>query len=173
MITRRKLLLAGSSMLPLAAAACNATLPWNQISSTVASDMSIIATGLQGALSGVQSLNIPGLTQDVKDKVTLALQTIQAAAAGLQAAATATQAAPIFQQAVAAFQAILNVVAGLPLPPQIALPLQAAAILFPVIAGALQLVIQQFQNVPAAPATSARITSADQARSVLIGASKH
>lgn len=156
-------LLATSALL----AACN---PGQvaQISSEVASDAGIIASGLQGALAGLTTLGIAGLTPAKAQTVGDAIAGIKSIASALAGAATASAAQPMVQQLEADLNAIVAALAGLPLPPQIALPLQAATVLLPIIEAAVGMVIS---NVSALRAAQPGMT-ADQARALLIGSGK-
>ena len=59
--------------------------------------------------------------------------------------------------------------AGLPLPPQIQLALQAASVLLPVIEAAVGLLLPAQPAAPAARLAAASALTPDQARALLIG----
>ena len=173
-VSRRKLLLTGASLMPLVLVACNGNA--NQVAAVVAADATIIANGLSGALTQISTLNISGLTTDKLQTIQLAVTSLKNVATALSGATSIAAAQPLVQQIATDLNAVVGALAQLPLPPQIALPLQAAAILLPVIETAVQLAITQI-NVPQAPtATTAAMSDKekqDWARSVLVGASKH
>lgn len=163
MLTRRELL-SRTLLVSPAALALYGCANANQIAATVAIDASTIATGLQGALANISTLNISGLTADKLQTVGLALAGLKSVATALALATTNAQAQPLVQQMETDLNAIVGALAALPLPPQISVALQAAAILLPVIEAAIGMVLPP----PTAPATSAAMTP-DQARLILQG----
>ena len=140
----------------------------NQVASTVASDASLIATGLQGALANIGNLNISGLTADRIQTIGLALAGLKTVATSLAMATTSAQAQPLVQQLETDLNAIVGALATLPLPPQISVALQAAAILLPVIEAAIGMVIP----TPAPTAPAPQHMTPDQARLILQGFTK-
>lgn len=165
MLTRREVLRTGAIGAPaILLVGCNG-LTANQAIGQAAQDAATIAAGLKGSLTSLAALNIQGLTPDKLQAVGLAVAGIQTVATALSMASSSSQARPLVQQLEADLNAVVDTLAGLPLPPQISLPLQAAAILLPVIETAVGMAVTQL-NPPAA----AVAMTADQARAILIGA---
>ena len=167
MLTRRELLSRTILAAPLGFALYGCANA-NQIAATVASDASLIATGLQGALANISTLNISGLTADKMQTIGLALVGLKSVASALALATTTAQAQPLVQQLETDLNAIVGALAALPLPPQISVALQAAAILLPVIEAAVGMVIPTPR--PTAPAP--QHLTPDQARLILQGFAK-
>jgi hypothetical protein len=167
MRTRRELLSRTILASPLALAGCSIfSGGLNSGLAQVASDAAIIASGLAGALSNIGALNIGGLNADKIQTIGLAIAGLKSVATALANATNQSQAQPLVQQIETDLNAIVGALAGLPLPPQISVALQAAAILLPVIETAVNLAVSQ---IPGTPATAA-ILSPDQARLILKGA---
>lgn len=171
MLTRRELLsrsilasAAGFSAAALSGCAAFSTSVNNGLAQ-VSSDATLIANGLAGALQNISALGIPGLTADKVQTIGVAITSLKTVATSLAAATTQAQAQPLVTQIETDLNAIVGAVAGLPLPPQISMPLQAAAILLPVIETAVNLAVSQ---ITTPSATSAAITP-DQARLILKG----
>lgn len=120
-----------------------------------ASDANIIATAISNALP--QLATVQGIPPDSLTKAASFVVDIQRAAAAISAASTAADAQPSVQQLEAGFNALVGVLATLPLPPQVATVIQAANVLLPVIEIAVGMAV-----TPKAGAMSP-----DQARAVL------
>lgn len=129
------------------------------------SDVSLIATGLQSSLAQLTALNVPGMTPGTLAKIGTAIGEIQTVNAALGSVATATQAQPLIAQLEAAINALVATAATLPLPPQIQLPIAAAAILLPVIETAIGLAVSAATQAQANAAQSV-VTNANVAKAV-------
>jgi hypothetical protein len=139
-----------------------------QVVTTAAQDMATVASGLDGALSGLAGLNIKGLTPDKVQKVQAAIADLKTAATALAQASSAGAAQPIVQQVEGDVNAIVTALAGITWPPEqktIATALDAAQVLLPVIESAVGMVLP-----PAAAPKAAAALSPDQARAILLGA---
>ena len=164
MLTRRELLSRTLLASPLALAGCAAFSGGVNAGLTqVSQDATLIANGLQGALQNIGALNIQGLSPDKIQTIGLAIAGLKTVAVALGGATTQSQAQPLVMQIETDLNAIVGALAGLPLPPQIATAIQAAAILLPVLEIAVNLAISQVK-----PLTASAITP-DQARLILKG----
>ena len=139
--------------------------------SAAATDAQTIAAGLSGAMASLSSLNIPGLTPATVTKVQTAIAAIVTVSKSLSGATSTNSAQPLVQQLEGDVNAVVDALAGLSLPAEISLPLQAAAVLLPVIESAVGLAVSQISSATSAKAKASPMT-ADQARALLIGASK-
>lgn len=139
MFTRRQLL-AGAAAFPFVAAlaGCAGTTAAGSALQQAISDAGLIATGLAGAL---KQLAAASFSAPILVKATTAVADIQAAVAALASAASATAAQPLVQRIGADVNAVVGVLAGLPLPAPVSTALTAASVLLPVIEAAVGIVV--------------------------------
>lgn len=138
----------------LALASCN-TAQVDQALAQAASDAQQIAAALKAILPNIGT--VVGISPDKVAKAGQIIADIQSAAAAISSASSASAALPSVQQLEQDVNAVVSVLAGLPLPPPVGPALQAASILLPVIEAAVGIV------VPQAPEPG----TVDQARGVL------
>ena len=168
---RRFLTVGGVSAAAILLVGCNLTpAQVNTALSAAASDAQTIAAGLSGAMSSLATLQIPGLTTTTIGKVQTAIAAIVTVANGLSGATSTNTAQPLVQQLEGDVNAVVDALAGLPLPAEIELPLQAAAVLLPLIETAVGMVVSQVTSAAKMRATTPMTPA--QARALLIGASK-
>lgn len=138
-IMTRRALLRSTALVPIAAlAACNG-MSAAQIGQQVAGDVSLLGTGLAGALPGLVSLKV--LTGADVSKVSGLVGQLTQLASGVSSALTQTAAQPVIQQ-IGGVLAQIAAVAGPLLPPPWGTAIMAAQVLFPVIASAVGLISQ-------------------------------
>ena len=168
---RRFLTVGGVSAAAILLVGCNLTpAQVNTALSAAASDAQTIAAGLSGAMSSLATLKIPGLTATTIGKVQTAIAAIVTVANGLSGATSTNTAQPLVQQLEGDINAVVDALAGLPLPAEIELPLQAATVLLPLIETAVGMVVSQVTSAAKMRATTPMTPA--QARALLIGASK-
>jgi hypothetical protein len=163
-ISRTALVGAGVTLFGCTAAQVNSAL------SQVATDAQTLSAGLSGAMASLSTLNIPGLTPTIIGRVQTAIASVVTVANALSGATSTNSAQPLVQQLEGDVNAVVDALAGLPLPAEIELPLQAAAVLLPVIETAVGLAISQVTASARLRATAPM--SAAQARAILTGAAK-
>jgi hypothetical protein len=122
-----------------------------------AADTATIAVSLKNALPVIAGTN--GISSAVVARVGVAVADIQTVAAAVAAAATPAAALPSVQQLEVDFNAIVNSLAGLPLPPPISSALTAASVLLPIIELAVGMIV---------PPSASKMTP-DEARAILKG----
>ena len=136
---------------------------------TVASDAKLIANGLAGALSQLGSLGIPGLTPAIVAQVGTAIAGITSVADALAGVSTQAEAQPLVAKIETYLNAVVGALAMLPLPPAIALPLQAATILLPIIEALVGMVFRAPPQAAGAARRAAPPLTPDEARLILAG----
>lgn len=94
--------------------------------------------------------NLAGVDQAIVSDVTQGLDALKNGAAALATADSAQTAAPIAQRIIADGEAVLNGLTALPLPPQVAMPVRIASMVFGFLPGIVAMI---FPAVPA-PASS-------------------
>ena len=146
-MNRRRLLITA----PIFLTSCSLVgLTPNQALQQAALDGQTIAAGFKAMLP--QLATVEKINAATTAKVGQYIADLQTVAANLAIATTTAAASPAVQQLEADINAIVTTLAGLPLPPQISLALQAAAILLPTIETAVGLAIQ-----PPPPALAAKL----------------
>lgn len=138
MISRRALL-ASTVLVPLSA--CQTQPTWENTLRAVVADANAIAALLAGALKQIALLNVPGLTPDVLNIAQSSLAGVMSVAQALSGVPDAGAAQPLVLKLASYASTGLGALAVLPLPPPIPGLLAAAAILVPVVAAAVQLVV--------------------------------
>lgn len=128
-----------------------------QVSAQVASDVSLIASGLAGALPGLASLGV--ISAEVVAKVGQYVGQLQQLASGVSTALSQTAAAPIVQQIGAVLSQIVAV-AGPLLPPPWGTAIMAAQVLWPLIAAGVGLLTSNAPQAAAMTPDTARLTLA-------------
>lgn len=163
MLHRREFLrssLLGSSGLVIAGALAGcAGTGASQALSVAIQDAQSIAQGLGDAVTQLQALNISGL-QGSMPKVTTIVSDIQTVVSSLAKVDSANSAQTLVRQLETDVNTVVGIVASLPLPPQIQLAFQAAAVLLPFIETSVGLVVTQIEQNSQANATSAVAGSA-------------
>lgn len=156
---RRSLLFGTTSFFGLAA--CAGT---DQTVKIVATDVQLIANGLQGILPNLGTL--AGLSPESLATIANALADLQQVASAIAQTSTTAEEKPLVQKVEAYVNTIVSILAAIPLiPPPISTVLQAAAILLPIIETAVGLVVQNPPRV-----RGGTPMTADQAR-LILGAS--
>ncbi|MGA9865253.1 MAG: hypothetical protein WBQ75_02310 [Acetobacteraceae bacterium] len=125
----RRTLLAGAALLAatsLAACATGTPTP-----AAVASDVNLIATAFAAMLPTLAS--IPGINASTTASVNQAIGDLQVAATAIVSAATTAAAQPVVSRVETDVNAVIAVLAGLPLPAPIPAVLEAASVLLPII----------------------------------------
>lgn len=107
----------------------------------IAQDVNILATGLNGVLTQLGNISILGLTPAIMSTVGSAIASIQALAVSISTATSTAAAQPLVQKIETYVNTVVSALAVLPLPPAIALALQAASILLPIIETAVGLLV--------------------------------
>lgn len=136
-MNRRNFLVAA----PLFLAACQTTTPFDQTLAKVVSDVNILATGLKGVLTQLTTTNVLGLTSTVLNTITTAISNIQAIAGAIGQVTSIAATQPLIQKIESYVNTVVAALAALPLPPAIAMALQAASILLPIIETAVGLLV--------------------------------
>jgi len=144
--------------------ACAALNPNNtpqQNLSLVVSDVSAIAAAFGKALPQIQALN---LNADVRTMIDASVADLQAVAKAVSMAASSTTAEqPLIQKIETDVNAIINGLAGVPLPIPLSSIIQAATVLLPIIEAAVNLAV----SAPAKARAMAVPMSPDEARAIL------
>lgn len=164
MISRRTFL-AGSSAMALVLAGCSSTNTPAQNVTQVAADVATIATGLQGSLTTLGTMQ--GLDPKKLAQVGNYVADLQKLAAQIAAASTTSAQQPLVQQVSAVLNSAVAVMATIPgLPPQVTLGFQAAMVLLPIIETAVGMAV----TPPTPAATQLAQQAAAAARSHVAGA---
>lgn len=151
---RRTLLAGAASLVATSLAACATGTP---TPATVAGDVNLIATAFAAVLPSFAS--IPGISAPTTASINQAIGDLQVVATAIVSAATTAAAQPVVRRVEVDVNAIIAVLAGLPLPAPISTVLEAALVLLPVIETAVGMTTL----VGITPATM----TATQARTVL------
>lgn len=168
-VSRRKLFAIGGGSAVAAVIVLAGCSNFASVEQTVGADANLLASGLSTSLASLAALKgIPGLTPDVVAKVQTALGAVQAIAAALQNAGSQAQGQALVQQLETAVNTIVAALTVLPLPPQILLGVDAAAILLPIIETGINLAI----NAQTQAQASAAATQAQQVTTVTPGAAR-
>ncbi len=125
---RRTLLAGAASLAATSLAACAVGTP---TPTAVASDVNLIATAFAAMLPTLAS--IPGISAPTTTSVNQAIGDLQVAATAIVAAATIAAAQPVVSRVETDVNAVIVVLAGLPLPAPIPSVLEAASVLLPII----------------------------------------
>jgi hypothetical protein len=96
--------------------------------------------------------NLAGVNQSILSDVTSGLDALKSGAAALATADSSEAAAPIAQRIIADGEAVLNGLTALPLPPQLAVPVRIASMVFGFLPGIVGML---FPAAPPAPAAAA------------------
>ena len=156
-------------MVLLGSTALGGCATFNANAGKVATDVGLIADGLKGVLTQLGSLNIPQLTPSVMSTVGSAVASLEALAQQIAAASSTAAQQPLVQQIytyVSRIVAVLTpILAAIPATAGIAVALQAAQVLLPIIFAAVNLVLPA--SAPAVPG-SIPLTP-DEARLILRG----
>lgn len=143
-----------------ALAGCTVT-PTETVLSAAINDVEAIAVGFLGVLP--QMGTIIGLSATVIAEIGAAVGNLQTLAAQIKLVTGTFAAQPIVQQVETEVNAVITMLAGLPLPPPVQIALQAASILLPLIESAVNLAVLPTVT---ARAERGRLTP-EQARNVL------
>ena len=143
MRTSRRSLLALASLVPFTFIAGCAVSSTSQLQ-TVVSDINLIATSLNAALPAFAAIS--GITPTALAKVQSAVADLVAVASAAGTADTATQMQPLVQRVESDVNSVVSALAGLPLPPQLSVPIEAASVLLPVIEAAVGVVVTSTTN---------------------------
>ncbi len=128
---------------------------------TVISDVASIASGLSGILPIID--NIIGLDPGILDQVKTAIADLQVIAAELKTVNSISGAQPLVQAVESELNTIVTGLASIPMPPSVAIVLQAATILLPIIEAGANLIVSAKVTRQAA---KVQLTP-DQARHIL------
>ena len=157
-MNRRNLLTAAAVIAPAALlAGCATGQTASQVTAQVLTDINLEASGLANALPLLTAAK--GIPAAIVAKAQAIIARIQVAAASMSAQVTSAQAQATVTQIETDVNAVVGLLAGMPLPPAISGVLQAAVVLLPLIEAGVGLA------VPVGAAPSAM--SAAQARMVL------
>lgn len=142
-MNRRQFLSAGSALVGAAAlAACATTLnphPGPITPASVAQDVTLISSAFAAVVPQLSA--VPGVTPAVTQAVNNAVADLQAVAGAIATADTAAAAKPLVVRVEANVNAVVAVLAGLPLPAPISSVLHAASILLPIIETAVGIIV--------------------------------
>lgn len=167
----RRALLRTASLLPIAGAvvAC-AGQTAATIAATAAQDIGLIGSGLSGALPALAASGV--VSSSALSQVTGYINNIEQVATSVTTASTVAQGQSAVQQIETLLNSVVSALAGLTLPAPFGPALSAASVLLPVVETAVGLAITTISSsTAAAPAPQAAMT-ADEARLILIAATK-
>lgn len=143
--TRRQLLLRGASALALvgAVSACATTGTGTITLAPVIAAVQVLGAMASEAAQELDAINPPPawLTAAVMSTVTTVVGQIEQVANQLSAVTTTASAEPLLQQLETYVQTFVTALSGLPLPPQILMYVQIAAVVMPLLFALLNMVV--------------------------------
>lgn len=169
MLKTRRALLRTTALIPVVAlAACSgmstSSSSVSGIASQVIQDVSLIATGLSGALPGLLSSGV--VTGTVGTNIANIISKITSVASTVTSSLTTVQAQPQIQQLETLVNSLVTTAAGLSLPTPFGPALAAASVLLPVVEAGVGLLVST------ATTTAAAAMTPESARLILQAAAK-
>lgn len=158
-MNRRHLLTAASAIVPAALlAGCATGKTASQVTAQVLTDINLEASGLANALPLLTAAK--GISAAIVSKAQAIIARIQVAAASMTATVTSAQAQATVTQIETDVNAVVALLAGMPLPPAISGVLQAAVVLLPLIEAGVGLAVPVGATPSAMSAAQARMVLA-------------